>query len=488
MQCHNCGFQLPNKKEEICPECGSYLKPEKKEFFFKNGWSVKKAVLIGVITLALVIAGSVFFRIGKSKFDPYQQIKAFKEAVINEDVKSVAAMLVPGDEPVPINEKNTAFLVSYLNKNNDDFNSLIEQFEEQANQPAHGERISTSGTYATINFEKVGKKWLIFDHYQFVVVPAFIRISTTDQELDIFIEDKKVTTTPKSGVYEKDFGPYLPGTYEIIAKLEGEFFSTEESFVGDLFQTDSQAVLAEIEMELEEVVIYSEFKDEATLYIDDKKTDKVINRGDTSLGPSPVNQNISVYLEKEFPWGTIQSDKLILNEVGHRLKFDHVSSIQEEEEEKIIETINHVLDSYMKSINKRSTEPLNDKLSTNNFKRLLEKDIKDVEKNYPKYKSTLLSGQYRVHRYKDPEYDKERGVYAFTISAMFTYYEPNGPRGWQSRDESKHEYKRGADITLLYDEKDKEWKVDHWNFNAFVMSDNDPIYEINKKPKSKKNK
>lgn len=62
---------------------------------------------------------------------------------------------------------------------------------------------------------------------------------------------------------------------------------------------------------------------------------------------------------------------------------------------------------------------------------------------------------------------------------MLTYHEPNGHLGWTFKDDDESRYERGTKVTMLFDEEDGEWKVDHHKRAHFFVTDGkDPKYEL----------
>lgn len=486
MICQHCGHELTHN-EDVCPNCGGFIeKHTNKETAGKKKLG-KKPFYIGGAILAVIIIFSVFFTTGKAKFDPYKKIQAFKEAVLEEKTKDVAEMLLVVDDSFEINKDNTKVLIDYLKNHTDDFDQLIEQLESQASDYQKGRMPYIDGAYGTIYLERSGKKWLFFDKYHFVVVPAYIHIYSANSEIDLLINDEKVDTTSEHGTHNERYGPYMPGEYTVKGKLESDYFTAEETENITAFNLNNEAAHAEIDLNIGRVHINSPFSGESTLFINDEKTDIKVERGRKLIGQFPLDEPITFHVEKELPWDTLKSDKKVLNEEGPDISFEPLSLMTEEEKEKIRNLVNDVFDSYTKALSKKDASLLH-KQTTDNFKEQLKEDIDMVKKEHPKYKGTLLNARYRTSFDGEPEYDEKKKVYSFEVTALYTYYEPNGTIGWLFEGENSHEYQRGRALFVIYDEKDQEWKVDKWEQAYIVDSDKALHYEINKKPKSKKKK
>ncbi|MUK87026.1 hypothetical protein GMD78_01240 [Ornithinibacillus sp. L9] len=470
LKCISCGHDLATDIQ-YCPECGNKIEKQPKRKFSK------KLITLLSLGLLLVVSFIVFYLVGNSQHNPIHKINSFEEAVLTENQEELTNLLVAYEDSFTITEDNIATLLSFFQENPDSFETIINKLKEEAESYQNGDVPSTSETYATITLEKNGSRWLFFDDYKLVVIPAFIEVFTTDNSVELFIDEEKIDTTVEEGVHEKKYGPFMPGTHVLKALFDNSYASTEEEIEINLFNMDSNSTRQEIEVNVGNFNIVSTFEDEATLFVNDQETDIIINKGSQVVGPFPLSENIEIHLQKEMPWETIISQSEIINDDVQEIRISKVPTISDSEEEKIIQIINDVFLTYTEALNARDVSLLQDHI-TENMIQTLEEQIEYIEEEIPEYEGTLRKAQYRVDWYQDPEYDEEVEAYVFDIDVMFTYYEPNGNLGRLFKGENDHEYERGVKVFLLYDEQEAEWKIDQFDNRHFFVFEEDPVYEL----------
>ncbi|WP_330948634.1 TcaA 3rd/4th domain-containing protein [Virgibacillus sp. MG-45] len=479
MKCDHCGHEIKQKEQHYCPECGSNLFAQHEQHS-KKKTKRKRYYMMSTLFIVVITAFIVFFFIGKETFDPQAQIDAFKEAVQEENVGAALKMLTPSIDSLKIDEKNTAQFLAFLKENPDRLNVLVAQLEEQANALEKGKEINPNHQFATLNVVEKGKKWGAFTDYQFEVIPAFIRLSewNNEVELDLYINNEKLETTPNQDEHHITYGPYMPGEYTIKGILERSFLKSEQKDKVELFQLDKNALEHKVNLEVSEISLHSTFLDEATLYVNDQKTDMIIKRGKQSIGPFPLGEDIPVHLEKELPWGIIKSEKAIITDGFINTRITRNSVITEDEREKVIGIINDVMLSYTDALNKRDVSVLH-KNATDNLKKQVQEDIKFIKKEKPNYQGTLLQSQFNIPWEIIPEYNEDRKAYMFKLHAMFSYHEPKDKLWATFRDNEKRIYRRGQKMLVLFDEKEKQWMVDEVEKYHFFATDVDPVYKLN---------
>ncbi|MFD2046166.1 zinc ribbon domain-containing protein [Ornithinibacillus salinisoli] len=471
MKCRNCGYKFPSRDIQFCPECGNKVKETHTKKF-------PKKFMMLLLTIGILFVGGLitFYFIGNAKYDPIHKISSFEEAISNENLEELTKLLTPYEDSFTIDEESTANLVDFFRKNPGSLQTIVNELKNKAAALEGGNTLS-SDLYATITIEKSEKKWFLFHDYKLVVIPAFIEVYTTDNSVDLIIDGKTVDTTTEEGVHEKKYGPYMPGTHFLKAMFDNSYTTTENEQEVTLFQMENNISRHELQVNVGTFRIVSTFEEEATLFVNDQETDIIINKGNQVVGPFPLSEDIEIHLEKEMPWETVVSQKETISEDVSEIRMKKVSIISDQEEEKIIDIINDVFTTYTEALNARDASILMDNI-TDNMVKDLQEQIEYVEENLPDYEGTLRKAQYRLDWYQDPEYDKEVGAYVFDIDVMFTYYEPNGKLGRLFEGENEHEYERGVNVVLLFDEQANEWKVDQYENKHFFVFEDDPVYEL----------
>jgi uncharacterized membrane protein YvbJ len=405
------------------------------------------------ISLLVIVSLVTLYVIGDKKFDPTLKLNAFETAIKNGDQTTLSEILVPFEDSFEINEENVTKLIEFYQDNPEALQSTLQKLKKELD----GKPADTS--FATIQFEKDGKNWLVFDDYKLVVIPAFIEVVTSDNGIDILIDGEKVDTTGEGGFHKKTYGPYMPGTYDVKALFDINYASTEETQETTLFNMDTNTTKHELDLSVGTIRIVSTFEEDATLFVNDNKTDIIINKGNQVVGPFPLDQNLDIHLEKEMPWETVISKSVTISEAEPEYSIQKVLTVSEKEVDKIITIINDVFTTHTEAITKRDASILENNI-TDNFKEKLEERITKVEKDVPDYEGKLLKAQYRVNWIEDPVYKEDLGAYEFDIDVMFT------------------EYERGLNVVLVYNEEKKDWFVDRYTSEHFFVYDEDPLYEL----------
>lgn len=466
LKCSHCKHKLESKDIKFCPECGN-------EIEIKASKKRPKKIIWGIsLCLLVVVALVAFYVIGDKKFDPTLKLEAFEAAITNGDQETLAEILVPYEDSFEINEDNTTKLIEYYQDNPAAFQSTLERLKQELDSQS-----SDSSNYATVQFEKDGKNWFVFDDYKLIVVPAFIEVTTPDNGIDILIDGEKVDTTGEEGVHQKTYGPYMPGTYDVKGLFDIQYASTEINQEISLYNMDANVTKLEMDLSIGTIRIISTFEEDAILVVNGNKTDIIINKGNQVVGPFPLDQNLELHLEKEMPWETVISEPITVSEAEDEYKIPKVLTISEKEVDKIITITNDVFTTYTDALTKRDASLLENHI-TDNLIEKLEEQITKVEKDVPDYEGKLLKAQYRVDWIEDPVYKEELGAYEFDIDVMFTYYEPKGSLGRLFEGDNEHEYERGLNVVLVYNEEKKDWFVDRYTMEHFFVYDEDPVYEF----------
>lgn len=444
----------------------------------------KLLIFIAIIVIIIMVAGAVFYFVGKGKFTPDKKVTAFEDAVKNEDTKELKALLQPHKDSFKITDDNTAALIRYLNDHPDALKEVKNRLNEQAESLQSSKSDESSDErYGTINLSKAGKEWLLFDNYQFEVVPAMIQVTTKNPDVDLLINDDKVTTTSEEDE-EASFGPFMPGTYTVKAAFDNTYASVEDEEEINLFDIEQQTVAHSFELPLEEIEIKSWYED-FNLYVNDKKTDIKVDTEKQSIGEFPIDESVELDIRKEFPWGEVKSDTKTVD--GDYIIFNSINVLPEEDEVALMEQINDSVSQYHEALTKNDTSLIKGGL-TKDMKKEFIKMVKEAKKKSPKDKSNLVRAIYKMED-NYPEFDKKLDGYTLTLKAHYVIHDPyyKGFFNWQSMDEDKKEFLRPRNVTVFYDEDNKEWKISNIEEDNFLISENEEkVFEYAKDKKKKK--
>ncbi|WP_430847109.1 TcaA 3rd/4th domain-containing protein [Clostridium nigeriense] len=249
---------------------------------FKNlkDFIKKRKVLISV-SLLLIFVIIVF---GVSKYNSSKSIVlknleiALKE---NKPEKIYKEIKLDGNK---ISKNDFEPLTEYYSENTTKVDNIIK------NLKSNGE----SGYFSLIN-----DKILFFDNYYIEIKPASVEITTNFDETKVYINGIKFEETNMKR-------NLIPGKYLIKGELEtlyGVIEEEKEVYIMEDFTYN-------LNMPAININLTSNFED-AKVFINDKYINKSV-KDIQKYGPIPLNQEINIQLEREFPWGILKSDKVTI--------------------------------------------------------------------------------------------------------------------------------------------------------------------------------
>lgn len=180
-------------------------------------------------------------------------------------------------------------------------------------------------------FTLVNKKILFFDNYHIEILPVAIKINTNFNNAEVYINDKELTDTNLTV-------SLIPGKYLIKGKLNTLYGLVEEE--KELYIVENMEY--SLNMPALNISLTSNFED-ADVFINDEKINKKV-KDIKKYGPIPLNKEINIQLQREFPWGVIKSDKILVSSLPNiNIDIDMVN-------EKLINDVNNSTDIFYSSV------------------------------------------------------------------------------------------------------------------------------------------
>lgn len=136
----------------------------------------------------------------------------------------------------------------------------------------------------------------IFNKYRLEIKTVDLTLKSNFEKTEFYLNDKKL----ENNVVDK----IIPGKYVVKGELEtvdGTLIEEKEVFI-------LGSMNYEISMPAININLTSNF-DDAKVYIDGKDINKKVS-DIKNYGPIPLNKEVSIQLERDFPWGTIKSEKV----------------------------------------------------------------------------------------------------------------------------------------------------------------------------------
>lgn len=180
-------------------------------------------------------------------------------------------------------------------------------------------------------FTLVNKKILFFANYHIEIFPVAIKINTNFDNAEVYINDKEITDTNL-------ITNLIPGKYLIKGKLNTLY---------GLVEVEKELYIVEnmeysLNMPALNINLTSNFED-ADVFINDEKINKKV-KDIKKYGPIPLNKEINIQLQKEFPWGVIKSDKVQVSSLPN-INID-INMVNE----KLINDVNKSTDIFYSSV------------------------------------------------------------------------------------------------------------------------------------------
>jgi|GEM_PF-2403455 len=276
----------------------------------------------GFLALLLVLGG--LYSAGAYFTDGNRIVSRFEQAVKKGDAAALASLLQPGDKALIVNKDTALPLLNYLKKDEFARAFLVEELRDQVAKAKKANKSKGEFTApeelgsSIIQVKKSGKTLWLFDHYSLVVTPIYPYVNTTYEGTEISVDGKEIATSDE-GYFGKELGPLMPGTHDMTAKYVGKY-ATLETKETVTFGDALKYYEVDLDLEGSYINVASDERD-AAIFIDGKDTG-LTTGGFEDIGPLPLDGSSEVYVQKEYPWGVIQSEKVPIKDSYIRVELE----------------------------------------------------------------------------------------------------------------------------------------------------------------------
>lgn len=320
--CSKCGIQL-ELEQNICPQCGYDLssrqnevnntedsinniepannttaensnevidnpnQPKKKLFLSKGA----KISLIGISIIGVLLV--TFFIIGNSLSKPSKVVLKFQNAITSNNKSELVNMLYCNDNRLEIKENNISPLLDYFKDNPSYLNREIEKLNKEAVNLELTKKLAVlneNNKENVLNITSVGKKFLFFPNYKICIKPSFIEVKTSIKDVTLSLNGREIGKSDIDN-YSKEFGPFVPGKYELVANYKGKYVTLSEPNNIDFITNNTEKVSVDIFNNLNYVNINSKYP-EAELFVNG--SDAGIKVADAK-NFGPLNNDTKIY-------------------------------------------------------------------------------------------------------------------------------------------------------------------------------------------------
>jgi uncharacterized membrane protein YvbJ len=349
MFCKNCGHKIADG-HEFCSECGQPVssgqnKPEQssqraaKTPSNKKMSKKSKGIVASVIAL-VVLLGGTYYTVNKTIMSPKAVSEGFVKAVKEKDIEKVKSYVNEGQMELKANNEQTEAFITYLTENPKTFSDIADVLDSEATAFENADSKEEQAVLNSVESEegyadlhKEGKKWGLFDHYTVRIHPFYANVTSEEDNTEIFIDNKKVSTVNSNDKAEDNVGPFLPGKHEIKAVVNGTYGKIDET--EKINTANGREINVSFDWYDHYVDVYSDYED-ATLYVNGKSTKEQVKDVE-QIGPIPMDGSVKVYAKCQFSSG-VKKTKVVeirknTDEVALMFDIDESSSISTDIEE-----------------------------------------------------------------------------------------------------------------------------------------------------------
>lgn len=332
----------------------SFIKDIKniKEIGVKTLWGKNrfKFVIMFISIFAIFIFLLSSFGLSKEEV-----LSKFELALINGNPSTLARYVKVENEKVPSKELKP--LIDGYDKDKVRIRKIVNELR----------KVGKSG-----NFTVESGKGFLKEKYYIDINPINVSFITNINDVHIEFSNKRFNLIDKA---EFDV---IPGTYKVLYTYKTEYGDISESKIVNLMEDET----VEINVDGRYITLYSNF-DDAKVFINDLDTG-LEAKDVENYGPLPKDKEIKIHLEREFPWGKINSEEvLISNDQYIKLDINMVNN-----------QLNNMIDEKVNEFYFSSFEALNSK-----DKSLIlgaTEEVRQMVYNYINEKAFLLSNNYEI--------------------------------------------------------------------------------------------
>lgn len=340
-----------------------------------------KVIIISLISFMMIFGFILFNAINISE---EEMLEDLKKSLITENSFKIAKIIRVRDEKISESEFKPLF--NYYSGNEDKIKKLINELRK-------------NGEYG--NFEIKSKQGLFYKRYYIALDTVEVEFTTNTKDIKVEFEDKKFNL---QDVAQFDV---IPGIYNLKYTYETQF--------GDICNDINISILEDKKVELKidgnYVTLYSNF-DDAKVLINNENTG-LLAKEIKNFGPIPKEKDIVIKLQREFPWGTIESDEENISNQEY-IKLD-ISMVNDELINIVSKDINGFYESVFEGLNKRNKENIINCTDS----------VRDSVYNYINEKTLLFSNNYEIAdmnvEIEKSDFKYEDSVYKASVVTKINY-------------------------------------------------------------------
>lgn len=375
--CFECGKEA-QPSDHICTECGTPLEQQTQGQIapvkaLKEPMTKKKKVLTVIVALLVaILVGSYMY--GNSYASDENSLKRFHEAVYEKD-RSALKKIVAFENGKALSDGELDAIIAYGEKEPNEFAKSIGQWN-----------IGSSESFL-FALKQSGKVFGIFDGYKVIVQSQTVSVPFPFEDMAYTLNGEKLDVTMEDD--RAMIGPVAPGIYELNATYKGDYAESTQTKQIKLLERYGEEVYEDLEFDISNVSFTLDNLNgiepsKVELLIGDKKIAFDKDGNINSTGPFVLDGSVKVKTVAEYPWGSIESEELEID--NDYINID-VNGIDKEIEKALVTTVSAYGEQYVVARAEANTKGM--KAATGEWKKVMQASF-DREREYDDYFSGQL--------------------------------------------------------------------------------------------------
>lgn len=284
-----------------------------------NKKKIDKKIIYGLAGVAAVIIAVIliFALGGKEELTKEQLVENYVKALNNRNESEIVGLLQSPTPDLKIDKQGISAYFKYIDENPSYIEKVKFELEEQSKyyDKNKGKDIGERFENVVMRYED-GK-------YYLEIKPYYLNVKVKSADVELYLNDKKIDTTTSDN-YEKEFGPFMPGIYDLRGNILSQ--SEEDSAVEKVVLYDDKPdvgkLVKTVELDLKLVSFkLSSNNQDAFIIVNGKKTNTRVK--DLPNGVfGPVSKSTKIQLSLETPFGELKSKEISVSEISSEVKLD----------------------------------------------------------------------------------------------------------------------------------------------------------------------
>ena len=357
--CTKCGKEV-KEGQTFCTSCGYDLKNESvdntqpieetistKEHTTSNVKLTKKSKIAIAVAIVLIVAVVAIFQVGNALSDPKKLETRFQNDIASNNISDLTSILYCSDSRLTVDSTNIAPLLNYFKSNPSYYDEVIQNLNNDARSPKDISNLSIASSN-TLTLTNVGKKFLVFPNYKINIKPSFVDITTTVKDVTFSINNTQIgkSDTDKS---TKEFGPYIPGTYSILASYKGKYVTLSQPYPVNLIVTNNGIANLSVFENMNYLNITSDYPD-SEIFVNAKDTNVKVKDA-TNFGP--IDGSAKIYATHIIDGKTLKSEEYSATSAGTdiNISFQDASNALNDVQAQLSDLLGYYTSSFTEGIN-----------------------------------------------------------------------------------------------------------------------------------------